>query len=55
MVINVQKEIIMKKTYMQPELKVVVIKRSHVLLGASVGVETGKSLGDEFEDDDITY
>ncbi len=45
----------MKKTYMQPELKVVVIKRSNVLLSASVGVETGKSLGDEFDEDDVTY
>ena len=37
MVINVQKEIIMKKTYINPTMKVVKLKqRSHLLLNTSL-------------------
>lgn len=49
----------MKKTYMQPEMKVVRIKKQHLLAGSPLGMygkdATGEAMSREFDDDDIDF
>lgn len=53
MVINVQ-EMIMKKIYICPELKVMQIMTTG-MLATSGGVDTNSLLGNEYNSSDITY
>ena len=45
----------MKKTYINPTLEVVVLKFNNSLLAGSPGTKTGDTLGDNFNDQDVTY
>lgn len=46
---------IMKKTYINPTMDVVVLKMSNVLLAGSGGVGNGSTLGLSFDEDDISF
>ena len=46
----------MKKTYIHPEMKVVKIRKSVLLLNSdSHGVTNGDSTGDEYSSTDVSY
>lgn len=44
----------MKKKYLKPELGIAIIRIEQNILGAS-GVETGGSLGDGYNSNDVTF
>ncbi len=44
----------MKKEYINPEMQVVIMQTMTVL-AASVGVETGNSVGDGYTESDVSY
>ena len=52
---NNKNEATMKKTYMNPTLKVVVLKFKNSLLAGSPGVGNGYTLGNSYSSDDVTY
>ena len=45
----------MKKTYMHPEMKVIKIRNRALLLNSDPGVKNNSILGDEFDEDDVSY
>ena len=45
----------MKKTYMKPEITQEAVFEQHFLAGSNEGVNDGDSLGDDFNNDDISY
>ena len=45
----------MKKIYISPNMKVIKSQRTHLLAGSGEGVETGKRLGEEYTDTDVSY
>ena len=45
----------MKKTYMKPEITQEAVFEQHFLAGSNEGVDDGDSLGDKFNENDISY
>lgn len=45
----------MKKTYMKPETTQETIISQHIMAGSEVGVDSGDSLGDDYNPEDVSY
>ena len=45
----------MKKIYISPNMKVIKSQRTHLLAGSGEGVVTGKRLGEEYLEGDVSY